>query len=187
MRPPSAAPAIESGYTNMFRPRLSRVLIPLSLGLAGLVMARQVRKVRRVGKQFRAPFLYVPLPLLTTTLISPVLRLAQPLRRKPDLPSRIRSSVKYVSSGRGGAPVKVVLYEPTDRPPGSPALLWMHGGGMMAGDAQGGAPLFARLAQELNVLVASVEYRLAPRHPFPAALDDCYAALKWLYDEAAQL
>ena len=187
MRPPSAAPATESGDTNVRRPRLARLLIPLSLALAGFVVARHVRKVRRVPERFRAPFLFFPLPPLTTTLISTVLRLTQPLRSKPDLPSGIRSSVRYVSSGQGGAPVKVVLYEPTDRPSGSAALLWVHGGGMMAGDAEGGAPLFARLAQALNALVASVEYRLAPRHPFPAALDDCYAALKSLHDEAAQL
>lgn len=45
----------------------------------------------------------------------------------------------------------------------------------------------AHYARELGILVVGVDYRLAPEHPFPAALDDCYAALRWLHDRAEQL
>jgi len=61
-----------------------------------------------------------------------------------------------------------------------PALLWIHGGGMVMGDARQDAPFCARVARELDAVVVSVEYRLAPEHPFPAPLEDCYAALEWL-------
>ncbi|OHV05944.1 alpha/beta hydrolase [Mycobacterium talmoniae] len=61
-----------------------------------------------------------------------------------------------------------------------PALLWMHGGGYVLGQAAQDDGLCRRFSRELGVMVASVDYRLAPEHPYPAALDDCYAALTWL-------
>ena len=70
------------------------------------------------------------------------------------------------------------------RPPGGtgqgPALLWIHGGGYVIGDAAQDDELCRRFARELGATVASVNYRLAPEHPYPAALHDCYAALRWL-------
>ncbi|GAA0953479.1 alpha/beta hydrolase [Actinocorallia libanotica] len=61
-----------------------------------------------------------------------------------------------------------------------PALLWIHGGGMVIGNARQDSAFCARVARELDVIVASVEYRLAPDHPYPAPLEDCYTALSWL-------
>ena len=59
-----------------------------------------------------------------------------------------------------------------------PAILYIHGGGFYVGQHRDRARrLRARIAQELGVVVVSVEYRLAPEHPFPAGLEDCYAAL----------
>jgi acetyl esterase/lipase len=63
-----------------------------------------------------------------------------------------------------------------------PALLWMHGGGYILGRAKHDDNLCRRFVQALGVTVASVDYRLAPEHPFPAALDDCFSALTWLAD-----
>jgi acetyl esterase/lipase len=76
-----------------------------------------------------------------------------------------------------GVPVRV--YRPLPGASGA-ALLWLHGGGLIVGaprmdDARCGA-----FARELGITVASVDYRLAPEHPFPAALDDAHAAWTWL-------
>lgn len=64
--------------------------------------------------------------------------------------------------------------------PGGAALLWIHGGGYVLGSAAMDDALCRRLADELGILVAAVDYRLAPAHPYPAALTDCYEALTWL-------
>lgn len=61
-----------------------------------------------------------------------------------------------------------------------PAVLWIHGGGYVWGSAAVNDRAVRRMSEKLGVLVASVEYRLAPEHPYPAALDDCYGALEWL-------
>lgn len=74
----------------------------------------------------------------------------------------------------------VQLYRPITAPARAGALLWIHGGGFVLGSAKEGLPLLKKMADELGVVVANVEYRLAPEHPYPAALDDCYAALRWL-------
>lgn len=59
-------------------------------------------------------------------------------------------------------------------------MLWIHGGGYVAGSADMNDRAVRKMAAHLGALAASVEYRLAPEHPYPAALDDCYAALQWL-------
>jgi acetyl esterase/lipase len=73
----------------------------------------------------------------------------------------------------------VRLYRPHHGAP-TPALLWMHGGGYVLGSAAQDDRLCRRFSHELGMTVASVDYRLAPEHPYPAALEDCYTALTWL-------
>jgi acetyl esterase len=92
--------------------------------------------------------------------------------------------------GPGGAsPVLVRVYCPDAPAPigGRPALLDIHGGGFVLGDITMQHGIAAIVARELGALVAVVEYRLAPEHPFPAGVEDCYAALRWLHDEASTL
>ncbi|WP_082310451.1 alpha/beta hydrolase [Nonomuraea sp. SBT364] len=67
------------------------------------------------------------------------------------------------------------------------AIVWMHGGGCIVGDLDTEHPWAGRLAAGAGTVVVSVGFRLAPEHPFPAALDDCYAVLLWLAENAADL
>ena len=63
-----------------------------------------------------------------------------------------------------------------------PVVLDIHGGGMFYGTAEDAASLMAEAAKKLGYLYISPEYRLAPEHPYPAALEDCYATLLWIHD-----
>jgi acetyl esterase/lipase len=76
--------------------------------------------------------------------------------------------------------VSVRLFVPALTAVPCPALLWIHSGGYVIGAAALDDNLCARFASELGAIVAAVDYRLAPEHPYPAALHDCYAALTWL-------
>jgi acetyl esterase/lipase len=98
--------------------------------------------------------------------------------------------------GPAGAPqVRVRRYRPTDRPTDHPtdhqaplpAMVYLHGGGFVVGSLDLYDADCRRIAAEVNAVVISVDYRLAPEHPFPAGLEDCYAALVWLADHAAEL
>ena len=68
-----------------------------------------------------------------------------------------------------------------------PCIVHFHGGGLISGQAKDYLPAIQAQALALNCLIATVEYRLAPEHPFPAALNDGYAVLKWLHEQAAEL
>jgi acetyl esterase/lipase len=67
-----------------------------------------------------------------------------------------------------------------------PALLWMHGGGWTAGTLEENDLCCRAISQDAGVAVVSVDYRLAPEHPYPAAPNDCYAALCWLAEHGAR-
>jgi acetyl esterase/lipase len=89
--------------------------------------------------------------------------------------------------GPPGAPdVPVRVYRPGARQDSLPALLWIHGGGYVLGSIEYEDPMCSRLAAEGECTVVAVDYRLAPEHPFPAALEDCYVALKWMTESARE-
>ncbi|MCJ0929965.1 alpha/beta hydrolase [Virgibacillus halodenitrificans] len=68
-----------------------------------------------------------------------------------------------------------------------PCLLWIHGGGYISGKPEINDRLCQRFVLEAICTVVSVAYRLAPENPYPAALNDCYTALKWITDHATEL
>lgn len=76
--------------------------------------------------------------------------------------------------------VRVRLYRPRESTAPGAALLWIHGGGYVIGSAAQDDAACRRFADALGATVASVNYRLAPQHPYPAGLEDCYTALTWL-------
>jgi acetyl esterase len=90
--------------------------------------------------------------------------------------------------GPAGAPdVPVRIYTPKNGQGASGAFIYIHGGGWIGGDVAGNDGLTYALAAESGAVVLSVEYRLAPENPFPAAPEDCYAAFLWTVENAAEL
>jgi len=88
--------------------------------------------------------------------------------------------------GAAGQPMQARIYRPSASTPQG-LLLYLHGGGWIAGDLAAYDPLCRELAVAGQCLVVAIEYRLAPEHKFPAAPLDCYAALGWLARNAATL
>lgn len=76
--------------------------------------------------------------------------------------------------------VSVRLHRPARLADPAAALLWIHGGGFVMGSARQEDSFCRKLSHLTNVAVAAVDFRLAPEHPYPASLEDCYAALLWL-------
>ncbi|MCY3506678.1 MAG: alpha/beta hydrolase [Chloroflexi bacterium] len=100
---------------------------------------------------------------------------------QPVLPANVAIEDRTVPGPEGDPDVPVRLYRPEGLPQPAGALYWIHGGGMVMGNVEMNDPYCANIADKLNVLVASVEYRLAPEDPFPAPLEDCYVGLAWLW------
>jgi acetyl esterase/lipase len=90
--------------------------------------------------------------------------------------------------GRKGDPdVRVRVYRPDHQSRKLPALLWIHGGGYVMGDIEQDDRLMKQIVKRTDCVTVSVDYRLAPEHPFPAPVEDCYAGLKWLFAHAEEL
>ncbi len=81
-----------------------------------------------------------------------------------------------------GVPVRV--YRPSPDPD-LPVIVYFHGGGWTIGTVDQFDPVTRQVANATKAIVVSVDYRLAPEHPFPAALDDCWRALAWIAKNAA--
>ena len=106
------------------------------------------------------------------------------LQRPPEVVAETR---ELLIDGPAG-PIKARLYRGADTPDGTlPGLLYLHGGGWVVGDLDSHDGLCRRLANLAHGRVLAVDYRLAPEHPFPAAVEDCAAALVWMADHAAEL
>lgn len=84
------------------------------------------------------------------------------------------------------SPLPVRIYEPEGERP-FPVCVFFHGGGWVLGNLDCYDNVCTRLANRVDCLVVSVDYRLAPEHPFPAAPADCYAAIEWAVKNAEQL
>lgn len=94
----------------------------------------------------------------------------------------------HYAPGHEGAPdVLVRVYRPAGVDGALPAILHIHGGGFVLGSIASEHRGCCDLARNIGAVVATVEYRLAPEHPFPAAIHDCFAALVWLAAKSADL
>ena len=96
---------------------------------------------------------------------------------------------RTVPGSEGDPDVAVRVYRPRAATPGTlaPGVLAIHGGGFIIGSVDAEHAGSAAMALGAGAVVVAVEYRLAPEHPYPAGLHDCYAALTWLHAESGAL
>jgi acetyl esterase/lipase len=92
-----------------------------------------------------------------------------------------------VPAASGSPAVSLRLYQPKSLTSPQPALYWMHGGGFVMGNPEQDEARNLALVRTLGISVAAVRYRRAPEHPAPAALEDAYAGLRWLFAHADSL
>lgn len=94
---------------------------------------------------------------------------------------------KMIPGPTGAPAVRVFIVNGTPGAALRPAILHIHGGGFIIGDAKSALGTVQDLAKSLDCVVVTVDYRLAPETRFPGSLEDNYAALKWLYQHAAEI
>lgn len=116
---------------------------------------------------------------------------ARALNRRRNLPDGATPPIDLFAvealqiAGPGGT-LPLRLYRPSAERP-LPLLVYLHGGGFVAGDLDTHDTILRRLAREACILILSVDYRLAPEHPFPAAVDDARAATVYALEAAEAL
>ncbi len=99
-------------------------------------------------------------------------------------PAAVGAVRELQASGPAG-PVAMRLYEPRHGTWPHPVLVYFHGGGWVIGDLDTHDVVCRQLCVASGCAVLSVDYRLAPEYPFPAAVHDCHAAVRWLRDQGA--
>lgn len=116
-------------------------------------------------------------------LFNLLMRLLPPSRALKDL--HVGNIIIPRKDGRKKLRLRVYKPKSVDAP--TPVLLWMHGGGYVMGRPEQDDASCAQFVHELGITVVSVDYRCAPKHPFPAGLDDCHSALEWVSTHAQEL
>lgn len=102
----------------------------------------------------------------------------------PKFPS-IAASDRHIDGP--GEPIRVRVYRAPSTPTPAPGILYFHGGGWVCGDLDSHDSSCRLLADSSGCVVVAVEYRLAPEHPYPAAVDDAVAAWTWIGEHASEL
>ncbi len=98
------------------------------------------------------------------------------------------AEVKDIQLPGAAGPMRARIYNPTPNASApQPALIYIHGGGWCLSSVESHDSICRALASQANIVVLSLDYRLAPEHVFPAGLEDCYAATEWISKHANEL
>src|SRR6266849_8659163 len=168
-----AAVTLELAHTMLSEEQTLRLLDGHRISRGGRTMDPKAQIVGEFIKSIRVPGYYPPLPELRQQLRTMVGLMDEPA---PAL-SRIEDIDIPGPAGAIGARV----YDPAAASTSlRPVVAYFHGGGWVQGDLETHHGLCARLALRSGALVVAVDYRLAPEHKFPAAVEDCVAAFRWV-------
>jgi acetyl esterase len=116
------------------------------------------------------------------------LYLAGRVATNPEPPELESDKSLSIPAPHGAIPARIYTPKRLRKTNGaSPCLVFFHGGGWVIGNIDSHDVVCRKLAHEGELIVISVDYRLAPEHKYPAAVDDCIAATKWVADNAKQL
>ncbi|MBA2513405.1 MAG: alpha/beta hydrolase [Solirubrobacterales bacterium] len=109
--------------------------------------------------------------------------------RQRSLPrnGRVTTEDRMVPGPEGAPDIRVRIYRPAGTSRALPGLYWIHGGGMVTGRLEDEDLRVKALVEQVGCVAVSVDYRLAPEHPYPAPVEDCYAALVWASERADDL
>lgn len=129
-----------------------------------------------------------PIPATITADMIPVLRSAPFTPPIADLVAGRPLEHRDVEiEGPDGGRLTLAVIRPAERTPDAPVILYLHGGGMIIGDRFTGIAPVLDWVETHGAAAVSVEYRLAPEHPAPAAVEDAYAALRWVASQGREL
>ncbi len=165
-------PTLELAHTLMSEDDALQLLDGHRISQGNRTMDPKAQIVGEFVKSIRVPGYYPPLPELRQQLRTMVMLMDEPA---PDL---ARVEDLRIPGPAGEIPARV--YAPSAGGAPLPTVAYFHGGGWVQGDLETHHGLCARLAKHAGALVVAVDYRLAPEHKFPAAVDDCFAAYRWL-------
>lgn len=155
-----------------------------------MLAAPQPSSLALVDPELR-PFLQrYSLPELTIDNVMAVRALHRQMRgaQPSPLPATVHHEQRFIAGTHGAANVRLCVFRPKRGAQSPrPVYMFIHGGGFVMGAAEHSDADNAHLAQQLDCVVVAPSYRLAPETRYPGAIEDCYAALRWLHGHAEEL
>lgn len=126
-------------------------------------------------------------PPLNALPVADARAMLRAMRSMGDVDPTPLATVRNIAVQRPGGVIPVRLYDRRPQRESGPLILFMHGGGFVVGDLDTHEPFCTYLADQTDIPVLAVDYRLAPEHPFPAAPDDAEAVARWASESPAEL
>lgn len=160
------------------------------MGVAGLAAAAgfsRAIKLRSVSPALRSRALAL-MPPIAAPLMPFFRYVSRRMASRVQAPAGVTAREHHVPLADHGD-IRVLELRRADRVSAAraPALLWLHGGGYVMGTPEMDMALLARILDSIDIVIFSVDYRLAPNDPFPAALDDAADTLNWVLERAGEL
>lgn len=116
-----------------------------------------------------------------------LLQVLMKVQPTPKTPDDLTIENIFIPSREGDTKIRLRIYRHKAVRSVAPVLLWIHGGGYIIGNPEIDESRCIQFVREAGIVVVSVDYRLAPKYPFPTPLEDTYTALKWVHSQAVQL
>ena len=176
---PDALPALTLPHTLMSEEEAVAFLDGHRISAGSRTMDPKAQIVGEFVRSIRVPGYFPPLPELREQLRTMVALMDEPA---PPL-----ARIEDVEIPGPAGPMPARLYDALSAPAPRPVVAYFHGGGWVQGDLDTHHGVCARLAEGAQALVVSLDYRLAPEHKFPAAVEDCAAAYRWLRAHARKI
>ncbi|MDH6233322.1 acetyl esterase/lipase [Mesorhizobium soli] len=133
------------------------------------------------------PWLVGNVPVKMTLEQLPHFRAISSVTREEFLQDSVVSCVEHTAPTADGTNIEVSVVTRHDHHTPGPGIFFLHGGGMVMGSRFSGARPLIEWALKYDAVCVTPEYRLAPEHPAPTPVEDCYAALKWMMAHAKEL
>ena len=126
-------------------------------------------------------------PMIFTEARLPLIRGINQKLIRPYKEESLQFTEHHIAYADSDVSIRVKVYAPKAQQQPLPVVLYIHGGGTFFGTVEGNDATCASYVKHVPCVVVSVDYRLAPEHPYPAALEDCYLALQWIVSERETL
>lgn len=153
-------------------------------------MDRTPQSIHLVDPELRDFIELLQMPELTSENLAAVRERHSEIRRRQMATAATTfcaGEQRFIPGPRGAPEVRVLIFKPKTAKAQRPAYLFMHGGGYVMGAPEFSERRNRALAERFDCVVVTPSYRRAPETPFPGAIEDCYATLRWLYDGAEEL
>lgn len=126
----------------------------------------------------------LPSPAMTVETLDHFRGTAAPSYLDPGAMPATNVSRRRIKGSASAPEIALEVYEPVNFHEGGGCILYLHGGGFVGGRSSAVEPRHCELTADLGCMLVAVDYRLAPETTFPGNLEDCYAALAWLHEQA---